>query len=399
MVPLLVLQTLPQPSVFSPNNALVTLSKRLDRSRFAMIVSVPREGLLTQALREVGTPVYRVPGLRTFRRHDALWRFPVVAIRLARLARRVRARLVVSNHAELGPFADAVARLNRLPWICFLRQADRPPRYYEKYRVARADAVVGVSEAALSAYRAYLKERRLVGNPQRVIHTGIDVPKLDLRRRSAPGERSIGSEKHSPVIGTVGLRGVKRPELLLEILSKIRHRTPAIRCIFIGGAEPQELARLRALAERLGVSDSVNFPGQQREMDTWYEAMNVYAHTSRSEGLPKVVLEAMAHALPVVAFRVGGIAEAVAEDETGFLCPEGDLNAFAGAMEHLLTDGVLARRMGEAGRIRIEHHFSARAMGQDMMALFDDVLREHDNRRSVSPLKTRQSPGSDERTE
>ena len=138
---ILVLQTLPRPLVFSPNNALLTLARHLDRRRYEMVVAVPRPGLLTEALEKEGVRTVRVPGLKTYRRHDAIWRLPVVSLRVASWARKAGVHLLLSNHAELGPFAHAAARLCGIPWVCFLRQADRSRRYYEKYRVARADMV------------------------------------------------------------------------------------------------------------------------------------------------------------------------------------------------------------------------------------------------------------------
>jgi len=371
MLRFLVLQTLPKPAAFSPNNALLTLARRLDRSRFAMTVAVPRAGLLTQALEREGIPVALVSGLRTYRRHDALWRFPVVALKVAHLARRTGAKLLVSNHAELGPFANAAARLTGNPWICFLRQADRPSRYYDKYRVARADAVASVSAAALGSYQAYLTERKLPPHPMRVIPTGIDAP-------PCVGPGGSGNDRDTspglPTVGTVGLRGVKRPGHLLEIFARVRRQVPSARCMLIGGGDPAELENLRSLAASLGLAEAVDFPGQRREMGEWYRRMNVYAHTSRSEALPKVVLEAMVHALPVVSFDVGGIGEAVVSGETGFLCAEGDLDAFASGLTQLLSDPALARRFGAAGRIRAEQHFSPMAMAEGMMALFIEVL-------------------------
>src|SRR5262249_47517266 len=128
-----------------------------------------------------GVPVVRIAGLRTFRRHDALWRFPKVALQVARLASGTGAHLLVSNHAELGPFAAWASRLTGIPWVCILRQADRPARYYKKYRVAKSDAVVAVSESALESYRAYLAASGLPSNLMRVIPTGIDMPGRDSR--------------------------------------------------------------------------------------------------------------------------------------------------------------------------------------------------------------------------
>ena len=122
-------------------------------------------------------------------------------------------------------------------------------------------------------------------------------------------------------------------------------------------------------------------------MDPWYRQMDVYTHTSRSEALPKAVLEAMAHSLPVVAFDVGGISEAVTHGECGFLCPEDDLDSYCSALLRLLRDPALARRFGAAGRSRVEQRFSPRIMADRVMELFDQVLSSR--QREAVPLPSR----------
>ncbi len=364
MVRLLVLQTLPRPTAYSPSNALLTLARGLDRSRLTMTVATPRRGLLTEALETAGVATLCVAGLSTYRRHDALWRLPSVALRLARHLRKLQADLLLSNHAELGPFAHAAGRLTGTPWICMLRQADRPPRYYEKYRVGRADVVAAVSSAALEGYRAYATQDRLPDRVQRVIPTGIALPP---EGPEAPVEIP-------PTIGTVGLRSVKRPDLFLRIVGRVQRRMPGVRALAVGGAEAGVVAELEALGRELGIREATTFPGQQKEMRPWYDAMSVYAHTSRSEALPKAVLEAMGHGLPVVAFRVGGNREAVDEDVSGFLLEEGDEEGFAEALVRLLSEPELARRMGRAGRERVAERFSEKRMTEGMMALFEETV-------------------------
>lgn len=370
---ILVLQTLPRPRVFSPNNALLTLARHLDRDRFGVVVAVPREGRLTEALREASVDVFILPGLRTYRRHDAIWRFPMVSMRTATLARKVGAELILANHAELGPFARAAARIVGIPWICFLRQADRSHRYYEKYRVALADAVAGVSDAALAGYRTFLETSGRAINPSLAIPTGINLPSPDPAARDG-ARRARGWTSGEKVIGTVGLRPVKRPDLLLEIFARVSARVPEARCLFVGGADPPERQRLEAMAATLGLADQVRFAGQQEEMAPHYAAMDLYAHTSRSEGFPKAVLEAMAHGLPVVAFRVGGVPEAVTDEVTGFLAEPDDRNGMVECLSDLLSNPSRAREMGEAGRRRVEEQFSPAAMAARMMDLFDRVL-------------------------
>ncbi len=389
---ILVLQTLPRPQAFSPNNALITLARHLDRHRYEMFVAVPREGRLTEALEAAGVRVFRVPGLRTYRRHDAVWRLPLVALRSAKLARRVGADLVVANHAELGPFAHAAARLNGVPWICFLRQADRSDRYYRKYRLARANAVAGVSDASLGGYRAFLHREALAPNPTVAIPTGMDPAPSGARAGEAAVRKSLGWSASERVVGSVGLREIKRPELLLEILARVTVLVPDVRCILVGGADVARQRGLDSIAASLRLADRVRFAGQQREMDPYYRALDVYAHASRSEGFPKAILEAMAHGLPVVAFRVGGIPEAVVDGSTGVLCAPDDREAFAAALARLLGDRELARAMGEAGRRRVEEVFSPVVMARSAMELFDRVLGES-RRRGPSPESSAPATG------
>jgi glycosyltransferase involved in cell wall biosynthesis len=90
--------------------------------------------------------------------------------------------------------------------------------------------------------------------------------------------------------------------------------------------------------------------------------------------MPITVLDAMAHGKPVVATRVGGTAEVVVDGETGLLVPPRDPERLAEAISRILADPELARRFGEAGRARVEEHFSAEAMSRRVLAIYDEVV-------------------------
>ena len=129
---------------------------------------------------------------------------------------------------------------------------------------------------------------------------------------------------------------------------------------------------LEVEAERRGVRDRVVFAGERAADDVLGE-LDVVALPSWTEGLPLVVLEAMAHARPVVATPVGGTPEVVLDGETGLLVPPRDPRALAAALQRLVDDADLRRRLGEAGKRRAVERFSAGAMTSRMLELYDEV--------------------------
>jgi glycosyltransferase involved in cell wall biosynthesis len=138
-----------------------------------------------------------------------------------------------------------------------------------------------------------------------------------------------------------------------------------------GGAFQAELERE---AERLGVRERVLFTGHRDDARALLAEADVVALPSWTEGLPLAVLEAMTQARPVVATLVGGTAEVVVDGETGLLVPPRDPEALAQAIERLLADPTLRRRLGEAGRRRVEERFSLDAMTRRVLAIYDEVV-------------------------
>jgi glycosyltransferase involved in cell wall biosynthesis len=114
----------------------------------------------------------------------------------------------------------------------------------------------------------------------------------------------------------------------------------------------------------------VLFAGYRDDVPALLAGCDVFCLPSRMEGMPLVVLEAMAQGKPVVATAVGGTGELVVDGETGVLVPPDDVDALAGALARLLSDSELARRMGEAGRARVERDFSLAASTARVLSLY-----------------------------
>src|SRR5262249_50140252 len=154
---------------------------------------------------------------------------------------------------------------------------------------------------------------------------------------------------------------------------RVAARHPESRVLLVGDGPLR--ADLEALAATLGVGDRVTFAGYRDRPERFLRLMDVFALTSRSEGMPLAILEAWAAGLPVVASRVGGIPEVVADGRTGLLFPAGDDAGLATHLDRLLTDSVAARALGEAGRAEVREKFDVRTMCDTYQRYYRALLR------------------------
>ena len=160
----------------------------------------------------------------------------------------------------------------------------------------------------------------------------------------------------------------------IEVLARLVDEHPDLRYAVIGRGTYGDA--LIALAEELGVADRVHILSDvgDDELPGAFAMAEVYLGLSRevgldAEGFGIALLEAGACGVPVVAGASGGIADAVAEGETGMLVTPGDPEPAADAVRHLLNDPVLARRLGDAARTRVEQRFTWRRVVDDLRAL------------------------------
>jgi L-malate glycosyltransferase len=318
---------------------------------------VEREGFRAEIV-DVGR-TYRLGGLlrltRLLRREhvDVLHTHTLAAANtLGRLSGRLAGVPVVSHLHIENHFRPATR------WL--LRGLDN--------RTARRCAgLIAVSEDTRRAYkRQGYPEDRID-----VVYNGVD-----LEGRTAPDLRAeFDLPDDAPLVGEVArLCDVKGQRELIQALREL----PDARVVLVGADLEQDGAFQTSLeeeADRLGVLDRVVFAGRRTDADAVLGAFDVVALPSWTEGLPLVVLEAMAQRRPVVATPVGGTPEVVADGETGFLVPARDPATLARALRRLLDDPALRWRMGEAGRRRVEDRFSAEAMTRQVLALYDEVAR------------------------
>ncbi|MFH1036326.1 MAG: glycosyltransferase family 4 protein [Pseudomonadota bacterium] len=202
-----------------------------------------------------------------------------------------------------------------------------------------------------------------------VIHNGVD---LELCRGRAPqGPRlraSLGLEPGTILLGAVGaLKPVKGLDVLLRSLLGVINRGHQAHLVIAG--EGPERPRLEALARELGLAPRVSFLGYRQDALDWINALDIFCMAPRAESFGLAFLEAMACGKPVVASRVGGIPEVVAEGLTGLLVPPEDPEALAVAVAELCAHPPEAARLGRAGAARAEQFTIAR-----MLDSYHDLL-------------------------
>jgi len=206
-----------------------------------------------------------------------------------------------------------------------------------------------------------------------VIHTGIEP--ADYRRDEIQGYRvrcEWGMGRARPLMVTVArLSYEKGLPTLLEAVRQLGGRCPDLACVIVGDGPMRE-----ALARRIeaaGLGDRVRLVGFRNDIPAVLAAADLFCLPSRMEGLPNVLLEAGAAGVPVVATRVGGVPEVVVDGRTGILVPPGRPEAMADAIDRLIREPALARRLADAGRKRVERRFSAEVATRKYQMLYESI--------------------------
>ncbi len=300
---------------------------------------------------------------------------------LHRLFRAWRPTIVHTHTAKAGLLGRIAARTARVPVVVHtyhghvLRGYFSPAktavfRWLEARLASVADAVIAVSEAVkqdlvdLGVTRA---------DKIRVVPLGLDLAHLagDLPRGGLRGPAGI--EESAPLVGMVGrLVPIKGVPVFLEAAGLVRKRQPSVRFALVGDGEERDA--LEAEVRRRGLEGAVTFFGWRRDLAAVYGDLDVVVNASANEGTPVALIEALAAARPVVATRVGGTPDLLADGAHGRLVPPGEPEALADAIVETLEQSEAARRRAQAGREYVLERHSAARLVRDVDALYRELL-------------------------
>jgi len=281
------------------------------------------------------------------------------------LAAHMRARGIVHLHNHFANSSCSVAMLaSAMSGIPFSFTLHGPAIFFEPVRwrldekIARAKFVACISH--FSRAQAMLFSDQPHWGKLRIVHCGVNPSDYGRPVRRDYGQRII-------FVGR--LDAVKGVPLLLAAFKASLTKHPDARLRIIG--DGADRAALEAQVKNDGTADRVEFLGyrDQTEIAALLQEADMLVLASFAEGVPVVLMEAMASHLPVIASRVAGVPELVEDGVSGFVIPPGDLASLSARLETLLANPALCRKMGAAGRAKVEAEFDQEHSARKLLAL------------------------------
>jgi glycosyltransferase involved in cell wall biosynthesis len=267
-------------------------------------------------------------------------------------------------------------RLAGVPVLCHIRNPWTSMLRREALVLSAVDTFVFVSQDTWSTF-AY----RVGPERGRVLYDGLDVQAPPEQAARAEVRRELGIADGVPVIGMTARVSTQKDYITLARAAKrVLDVAPDARFVIVGdherhAAHREHFAVVQRELDRLGVAHAFVFTGFRTDVARVMGAFDVFVLSTHFEGLPLVILEAMAMQLPVVATAVNGIPELITSDSVGLLAPHEDDVVLAEHLLALLRDPARARRIAASGRALVERQFSARAFGESIGTLYADALR------------------------
>ena len=368
------------PFLGGAETVLLDIVRRLDRARFEPIVGTPVQSALVAPAEALGVRVIPIdlPQLNT--------RNPFALIPVMQSIRQLRGRLrrehinLLHTNTVRAHLIGTLAALGmNIPVVWHLHDDTFPPALKDRL-VGRPKRIVAISRYIAEFYR-------LLDDPRcQVIANGVEITR-PIERSAAFRQRWNIPADCLLIVNVGRLVRWKGQDVFVRAAAQVAPSHPEACFAIVGGYDPDDhgqgelsggpayFAELQALCSSLGLTDKVIFTGHLSDMSSVYASADGVVHTAkRPEPFGRVLIEAMAASLPVVATNMGGPAEIVIDRETGLLVPPGDVEALAEALQRLLADAALRQRLGQAARQRVAAQFDVRMQVEKLEMLYTSIL-------------------------
>ncbi|CAN5658830.1 glycosyltransferase family 4 protein [soil metagenome] len=327
-------------------SVVARLVERLPHDRYDITALCPFESRFTTALRQRDVEVFVTPMSQ-----DPAWSSIHMACTLMQSA---SVDIVHAHLANAHVLAAVAGRLTGTPVLATIHERHPSLLDLQAHRLARTHLAV-VSPHSYHQALGLGVEASLLS----CVPNGVDT-QVFRPSRTTPAQTelraSLGIPAGAPLVGFVGrLTPDKGPEVFVRSALLLRIVAPDVHLVLVGDGPMR--AELLASIARFELGDRVHLAGLREDMCSVYRQLDLLVSSSFSEGMPLVVLEAMASGLPVVATQVGGVVDVVEQGETGWLVAPGDFDGLAGTVARALAAPDELLRMGVRARERAVAHF------------------------------------------
>jgi glycosyltransferase involved in cell wall biosynthesis len=247
-------------------------------------------------------------------------------------------------------------------------------RIFEENMLKRSNKIIAVSDFTRRELLQYYKVRE---DKIRVIHNGVDTKKFQPASDKRKAKQELGFNPDDTAILSVGrLYARKGLFTLIDSMPAVVRKFPRAKFIISGRGQSDEMKKLVAHAQRLGVIDNIIFTGYypDRKLPRLYQAADVFAFSTFYENLPFAVLEALSTGLPVVTTNVGGIPEMIDDGKNGFLVQPFDSPELSDRILYYLEHPDATSEMAIMARKVIEERFDWRLIVKKVLAVYDEAL-------------------------
>lgn len=345
---------------------------------YKVVVNSPTEGKLTYLLREKGIKVYNIDTQRTFRLDNA--------IKLAYIIKKEDINLIHTHTLLAGTVLSRLAGWisgvpvidhTHIPYFMNLNPMVRLYQFLFNWITSRlfCAKIIAVSESV----KKEITRQGSAANKTIVVYNGIDLGDIRCEKGPIKIREEFGIRANQRIIGEVGRLGVdKGQHILIKAVQKVIKDFPDTIFMIVGEDLTKERdyrKRLERLAGDLGLRQKIIFAGYRHDIMDLMNAFDIFVLPSTfKEGLPVVILEAMAAKKPVIATSVGGNPEIVINGETGTLVLPENPDKLADAIIYHLNNPEISKQMGEKGYARVKKYFSLTQMLDKVMDMYKEVL-------------------------
>lgn len=342
--------------------SLYYLLKHLDRDHFRPVLLCPEEGALAEKAREIAVDVV-IQKMGRIRQLN-----PLSLWRLLTTLRGEEIHLIHTDSPTQTLYAGLAARITGIPLLWHIRASD-PEWFWDRVLSAMTTRHVLVAKSICQRFAWLETSKKLV-----VIHNGLDIQEFDTLAVIPAGLRKEHFlDEKTVLLGCIGrLEPKKGQEFAISALRYVDKKN--VKLILVGAGGDTYVRRLRGLARELAVSHQVIYTGYREDVPSLLQEIDILVLPTLTEAFSRVILESMAARTPLITTDAGGNSEAVVDGITGYIVPPRNVKALADKINELLRDRTQRKKMGEAGRSRVEEYFSMKRHAERIEKLYYEVL-------------------------